>query len=344
MARSAPGRHYREGISLMEVMAMFPDDDAAERWFEEARWGAAGEPDRCPMCGGTERLRPAPNRRPLPYWCGSCRRHFSVRTNSVMHRSRIPLRKWAVATYLWAVSLKGVSSMRLHRDLGITQKSAYHMAQRLRAAWADMPTGMRGPAEADETYVGGRVPNMSLRRRRERTERGGGSGPADKAVVAGVRDRATGQVAVRVVGGATARELQGLVRDHVEPGARLYTDEHRAYAGLREDYRHEVVWHGGDEYARGQVHVNGMESHWATLKRAVSGTFHKVSPKHLPLYAGEFATRHNLRPLDTEAIMAETAARMAGRRLTYRDLIADCGLPSGARPTAAAVADGGRAT
>lgn len=137
MARNAPGRHYREGISLMEVMAMFPDDEAAERWFEEARWGAAGEPDRCPMCGGTDRLRPAPKRRPLPYWCGSCRRHFSVRTNSVMHRSRIPLRKWAIATYLWATSLKGVSSMRLHRDLGITQKSAYHMAQRLREAWAD---------------------------------------------------------------------------------------------------------------------------------------------------------------------------------------------------------------
>ncbi len=118
MARSAPGRHYREGISLTELMKMFPDDASAEAWFERARWGAPGRPDRCPMCGGADRLRPAPSRRPLPYWCGQCRRHFSVRTNSVMHRSRIPLRKWAVATYLWATSLKGVSSMRLHRDLG----------------------------------------------------------------------------------------------------------------------------------------------------------------------------------------------------------------------------------
>ena len=159
MARNAPGKHYREGISLVELIARFPDDTAAERWFEEQRWGEAGMPSHCPMCGGTEKVRPAPSRKPLPYWCGDCRRHFSVRTETVMHRSRLGFQKWAIAIFLWSTSLKGVSSMKLHRDLGITQKSAYFMAQRLREAWSDMPIGMAGPIEVDETFMGGKERN-----------------------------------------------------------------------------------------------------------------------------------------------------------------------------------------
>ena len=130
-----------------------------------------------------------------------------------MHRSRIPLRKWAVATYLWATSLTGVSSMRLHGDLGITQKSAYQMAQRLREAWADMPAGMSGLAEADETFVGGKWQNMPLRKRCQMT----GRGPVSKAVVAGVRDHGSGQVSARVIETNDATALRSMVRDHVEP-------------------------------------------------------------------------------------------------------------------------------
>ena len=159
MAQSAPGKHYREGISLIELFERFPNDTTAERWFEEQRWGEAGKPGHCPMCGGTDKVRPVPSRKPLPYWCGECRRHFSVRTGTVMHRSKIGLQKWAVATYLWSVSLKGVSSMRLHRDLKITQKSAYFMAQRLREAWTERHASMAGPVEVDETHIGGKEKN-----------------------------------------------------------------------------------------------------------------------------------------------------------------------------------------
>ena len=147
MKQSAPGKHYREGISLIELFERFPDDAAAERWFEERRWGDG--PSYCPMCGSTEKLLPNPSRKPLPYWCGECRHHFSVRTGTVMHRSKIGLQKWAIAIYLWSVSLKGVSSMRLHRDLQITQKSAYFMARRLREAWTEGHGGMAGPVEVD---------------------------------------------------------------------------------------------------------------------------------------------------------------------------------------------------
>ena len=153
MAQNAPGKHYREGISLIELFERFPNDATAERWFEEQRWGETVTPSYCPMCGGTDKLKSAPSRKPLPYWCGECRRHFSVRTGTVMHRSKIGLQKWAIAIYLWSTSLKGVSSMRLHRDLKITQKSAYFMAQRLREAWSDAPGAMAGPVEVDETHI-----------------------------------------------------------------------------------------------------------------------------------------------------------------------------------------------
>ena len=111
------------------------------------------------MCGGTDKLGPVAARKPLPYWCGECRRHFSIKTGTVMHRSKIGFQKWAIAIYLWSTSLKGVSSMRLHRDLKITQKSAYFMAQRLREAWSDTPGAMAGPVEVDETHMGGKEKN-----------------------------------------------------------------------------------------------------------------------------------------------------------------------------------------
>ena len=194
MAQKAPGKSHREGISLIELFARFPDDATAERWFEEQRWGEAGKPSHCPMCGGTEKVRPVPSRKPLPYWCGECRRNFSVRTGTVMQRSKIGLQKWAIAIYLWSTSLKGVSSMKLHRDLKITQKSAYFMAQRLREAWSENPGGMTGPVEVDETFVGGKEGNKHASKKLR-----SGRGPVGKSVVAGAKDRATNRVSAAVV-------------------------------------------------------------------------------------------------------------------------------------------------
>ena len=192
MAQKAPGKARRDGISLIELFDRFPDDATAEAWFEEKRWGEAGKPSHCPICGSAEKLRPNPSRKPLPYWCGACRRHFSVRTGTVMQRSKIGLQKWAIGIYLWSVSLKGVSSMRLHRDLKITQKSAYFMAQRLREAWSGTAGPFAGPVEVDETFVGGRERNKHASKKLR-----AGRGTVGKTTVAGARDRATNAVSAR---------------------------------------------------------------------------------------------------------------------------------------------------
>ena len=191
----------------------------------------------------------------------------------------------------------------------------------------------RNPAaksDISETGEGGKPFPACEGKRRKLKKEGAGRGTAGKAAVVGVNDRETNRVAAKHVSCTKANQVQGMVSEHVEPGTKVYTDEAAAYKGMSE-FDHEAVNHSVAEYVRDMAHTNGMESFWSMIKRAHTGAFHKISPKHLDRYVQEFAARHNLRDRDTIDIMSAVAEGGVGKRLRYENLIADNGLASGAR-------------
>ena len=314
----APGRNDRRGIGLMEVSRMFATEAKAEAWFETRRW-----PDSvtCPYCGGAQVAQPPSKPRRPKYRCTTrkdgkaCGQAFSVKTDTIMHKSTLPLSKWGMGIYLMNTNLKGVSSMKLHRDLEITQKTAWHLAHRIREAWRDNPFKFTGPVEIDEVYIGGK---RTSKTKSERAAMPKGEHTV-KGVVVGAKDRATNKVQTQVVRHAGAVPLKQFVHERTARDASVFTDEHPAYRGINRS--HAAVKHSAEEYVRGAVHTNGIESHWSMLKRGHKGTFHHFSLKHLPRYIIEFAARHNARGNHTADQMGDTVARSVGRRLRYQDLI-----------------------
>jgi transposase-like protein len=302
----------KSAISTFQLFALFPDQESARIYLEKRRW-----PDgvKCPVCSSGERIT---TRKAGYYRCNACAEDFTVRTGTIFERSHIPLHKWIYAMYLLVTARKGISSLQLSKEIGITQKSAWFMLHRIREACGKDLTKMRGIVEIDETYVGGLEAN-----KHESKKLKSGRGPVGKKPVLGMRERG-GRTVAMPMDEITLESVRDAVYRRIEHGSTIHTDEATVYDLDGLFYRQDSINHTMREYARGDVTTNGIESVFAVLKRGLIGVYHRASAKHLGRYVDEFAFR-----LNDGNVKVPTLARLdalvdgtIGKRLTYKALTA----------------------
>jgi len=320
MAGTGPGRYCREGLTATELLEMFPDDAAAEKWFEEQRWP---EGRFCPRCGSLDTYAVA-NRRPMPYHCRDCREYFSVRFGTTMQSSKLGFRTWVVATCMMATGPEGISSMKIHRELGIRQSTAWHLMQRIQRGFEDS-TGIPLPrwVETDETCVSGSEGNNYPRKKLK-----AGRKAVPKTAVPGVKDRATNDVGGQVVENNAAEILQGYTTERAGDDKKVSTERALAYISIDRD--HETVNHLAGKYVIDEAQTQGTDSFWAILKGGHDGVCHKFRERYPYRHVQEFAVRQSIRDLDNSVQVTVLARDMVARCLRNRNLLADNWLVSGA--------------
>jgi len=299
--------------TLQKAIVYFSDPDNCQNYMIQVRW-----PDgkvTCPTCG-SEKVTYLAKQRRWKCYSKHPRAQFTVKVGTIFEDSPLGLDKWMMAMWLIANCKNGVSSCEIARDLGITQKSAWHMLQRIRLA---MRVGsfekLGGHVEVDETFIGGKARNMH---RADRARKIHGTGGMGKVAVMGLLER-HGEVRTMVVPNVKRKSLRKEINTHIEPGAMVYSDALKSYNDLNYDYIHNVINHA-EKYVEGNVHTNGIENFWALLKRGLSGTYISVEPFHLFRYLDEQSFRFNKRKLSDSERFSIVAKQVIGRRLTYAEL------------------------
>ena len=300
--------------TFLDAVRYFKDSDVCIQFMARLRW-----PDgvvACPMCG-TAKVHFLANQRRWKCSGKHPRAQFSIKVGTIFEDSAIGLDKWLPVVWLLTNCKNGISSYEIARDLGVTQKTAWFMLHRVRKA---MQAGtfwhkLEGEIEADESFIGGLARNMHKNKKTKIT----GTGGAGKAIVMGLLDRNTREVRVKHVPNTQRSTLQAEVREHVEAGSQVFTDEYVGYGGLDSEYAHKVINHA-EAYVKGNIHTNGIENFWSLLKRGLKGTYISVEPFHLFRYLDEQAFRYNNRKTDDGDRFVRTLSQVTGRRLTYKQL------------------------
>lgn len=279
--------------TLQQAVLYFSDPEKCHEFAVNMRWPNGVE---CPHCG-CDRIGFIKTRQKYKCKNNECRKQFSVKTQTVMEDSPLGLDKWLLAMWMVANCKNGISSYEIHRELGVTQKTAWFMLQRIRLAMRpDQDDKLSGEVEVDETYVGGKARNMHFEKRKEKVQ---GRGTSGKSIVFGVLDRKNRKVRAKVIRNTNRSTLTTEVSNAVEKGSTVHTDGHSGYDLLSEqDFIHLVIDHV-IKYVDGSIHTNGIENFWSLLKRCIKGTYIGVMPFHLFRYIDEQTFRYDYKDEDT---------------------------------------------
>ena len=306
--------------TLQEAIVYFSDPQRVFDYAVSLRW-----PDgkvTCPRCNGSKHSFVKTRR---VWFCYDCKKQFTLKIGTVMEDSPISLDKWMAAFWMLVNCKNGVSSLEIHRALKVTQKTAWFMLQRLRLALHQKTEGkFQGHVEVDETYIGGKARFMHKKQRAKMTQPGMAKGAANKAIVAGFFERGTRKVRTQVIPDREKSTFHTMVKENVESGSHLSTDDCHSYWGLDKEYVHQIVDHA-ERYVDGQVHTNSLENFWSLLKRGLKGTYVAVEPYHLFRYLDEQCFRFNNRgtkdnPLNDADRFHLAMSQIVGKRLTFAEV------------------------
>ena len=302
----------RDFTNLIECQKYFSNEETCWNHLEKLRWNGKVI---CPFCQSDKHYKFANSH---TYKCKDCKKKFNAKIGTIFENTKIPLSKWFVSIYIATSHKKGISSIQLSKDIGVTQKTGWFILHRIREMLkAKAPYMLNSVAEIDETYVGG----LSKNKHRNKRIALQGRSYGEKAMVFAILDRKDGEVWTKTVKGVNRDVLRPIIRQRIDKSTMIITDGFSAYRGLEKEYHHEIINHLEDEYVRGEWHTNSIEGFFSQLKRGIYGIYHHVSPKHLHRYCDEFSFRYNTRKANEDGRFNYSFINVE-RRLKYKDLIA----------------------